>query len=122
MGASIRGRPAAGGCAFSGPYTDDMATIPIAVPPGDLPADLADAVESLRKAGHEVVLVRDEDQERQHDPFRDMEPDAIPETLLRQMGLSREELKRHRDAPPALEHGRHHAAHTQDSGRRRKAG
>lgn len=87
-----------------------MATIPLAMPPGEVPADLAEAIATLESQGHTVVQVRDEEAERQHDPLAGMDLDKVPPAIWTALGITREEIERHRNAPLAVEHGHHQAA------------
>lgn len=85
-----------------------MATIPITVPSGEVPPDLQAAIDDLRGLGHDVILVPADQAPPSGDPFAGMALDEIPEIVLTNMGISREELRRHRNAPPAHVHGGGH--------------
>lgn len=66
-----------------------------------------DAIAQLRKLGYTVSEPGAANPDDMHDPLKDVDLATVPKAVLDGLGVSREEVERHRDAAPAIEHAHH---------------
>jgi hypothetical protein len=84
-----------------------MSPSPKTATSGPSQTDLDAARKTLQEAGYSVRDPREGIDPTTQDPFASMDVETIPQAALDNAGISREELRRHRAAPPAVEHGYH---------------
>lgn len=86
-----------------------MDAIRITIPPGGFTPEQEEALSELRRQGHGLELVEAGHAAPAVDPLAGLDLDKVPDQLFVALGISKEEVRRHREAAPAVEHGRNRA-------------